>query len=246
VLAAGEGSRLRPLTDRVPKPLLPIDGEPVLGRVLRQLRANGVQRVTMVIGYLGDEVRRFVASEQHGLDIAFVVQDERRGTGHALQLALASGIAHEDSVVAASDTAWRDEDVRAIVESAPASLGSVATMALLRWPAARLPHGFAVRVNEAMRVERVLERIDASAPDAPSSARSGSPLYVLRAPMWARIEALEQSAGGVVQLADALQAAIDAGEPVDAVEVFGARDLTRPDDLLRANFPYLDALLRGR
>src|SRR4051812_39798022 len=111
VLAAGEGSRLRPLTDRVPKPLLPIDAEPVLGRVLGQLAAAGVEQVTMVVGYLGDAVRAFVDEREHGLRVSFVEQEERLGSGDALQRALAAGLPHADAIVAASDTAWSHEDV---------------------------------------------------------------------------------------------------------------------------------------
>jgi UTP-glucose-1-phosphate uridylyltransferase len=145
--------------------------------------------------------------------------------------------------MAASDTAWRDEDVRALVDAAGADAEAVAVMALLRWPIAQLPHHCAVDVDEAMRVRTVLDRIDPADATAPATALSGSPLYVLRAAMWPRIEALAPAPNGMVQLADALQAAIDEGERVLGHEVHAARDLTRPDDLLRANFPYLDALL---
>ena len=56
-MAAGEGMRLRPLTERWPKPVLPIDGRPVLGTLLRELAAAGIERAFVVTGHLGEQVR---------------------------------------------------------------------------------------------------------------------------------------------------------------------------------------------
>jgi NDP-sugar pyrophosphorylase family protein len=56
VMAAGEGTRLRPLTERWAKAVLPIDGRPVIATLLRELAAAGFKRVTVVTGHLGDQV----------------------------------------------------------------------------------------------------------------------------------------------------------------------------------------------
>lgn len=57
VLAAGRGERMRPLTDRLPKPLLPVAGEPLVGHQLRALAAAGVREVVMNCSWLADELR---------------------------------------------------------------------------------------------------------------------------------------------------------------------------------------------
>ena len=57
VMAAGEGRRLRPVTERWPKPVLPIDGRPVLGTLLRELAAAGIERAVVVTGHLAEQVR---------------------------------------------------------------------------------------------------------------------------------------------------------------------------------------------
>lgn len=239
VLAAGEGSRLRPLTDRIPKPLLPIDGEPVLGRVLRQLRDVGVRDATVVVGRGGRIVREFVSGTAERPHVRFVEQGERRGTAHALQLATADAEPVGPCVVCAADTAWRDDDVAALVEG-HASARPLATMALLRWPVEQLPHHSRVRVDAEGLVERVLDRVDPSVAAAGERALAGSPLYVFEPAMWRRVAAVRPvEPGGVVELWRALQGAIDGGTAVRGHEIHGARDLTRPDDLLRANFPYL-------
>src|SRR5439155_1564581 len=56
VMAAGEGRRLRPVTERWPKPTLPIDGHPVIATLLRELRSAGCERVTVVTGHLAEQV----------------------------------------------------------------------------------------------------------------------------------------------------------------------------------------------
>ena len=55
-MAAGEGRRLRPLTERWAKAVLPIDGRPVIATLLRELATAGFETVTVVTGHLGDQV----------------------------------------------------------------------------------------------------------------------------------------------------------------------------------------------
>lgn len=73
ILAAGFGSRLRPLTDTRPKALVPVAGQPLLGHALDALAGHGVTAVTVVVGYAADTVRAFVA-ERHdrGLSVRCV------------------------------------------------------------------------------------------------------------------------------------------------------------------------------
>ncbi|MCW2920177.1 MAG: nucleoside-diphosphate-sugar pyrophosphorylase [Thermoleophilia bacterium] len=238
LLAAGEGSRLRPLTDHVPKPMLPIDGEAVVERLITQLVRHGIERMTIVVGYRGDVLRTYLERIATSVDLTFVDQADRRGTGHALQLALEAGLERTDTIVAASDTWWRDEDVSRLFTSASRDTDALVTMSVLRWPVAQLPHSMAVQHDEDDRVQRVLHRIDPGTTSSGASALSGSPLYAFRAPFWDYVAQIAP-ADGVVQLADGIQQAIDDGHVVRALEVHEARDLTRPEDLLRHNFSYL-------
>ena len=243
VLAAGDGTRLRPLTDRVPKPLLPIDGQPVLGRVLTQLAANDIEDAWIVVGYRGEVIRRFLDEQSFDLNLHVVDQQPRNGSGHALQLTRSAGLPARATVVMASDTWWEDSEVEGFIERAAQDMESVATMALLRWPIAALPGGYAVQVDTASRVQRVLYRDATPGEHGITTALAGSPLYVLHGELWARIDALGGAEGDVIQLADALQRAIDEGHVVRGFEFSQARDLTGPGDLLRHNFPYLQSIL---
>ena len=75
VMAAGEGTRLRPLTDRWPKPVLPIDGRPVIATLLRELAEAGCERVYVVTGYLAEQVEELVGDGSgFALDVRYVRQ----------------------------------------------------------------------------------------------------------------------------------------------------------------------------
>jgi NDP-sugar pyrophosphorylase family protein len=89
ILAGGLATRLRPITETIPKVLVPVNGEPFLAHQLRLARAQGFSRVVLCIGHLGEQVADFVAGQDTGLDIALSHEgDQRRGTGGALRYAL--------------------------------------------------------------------------------------------------------------------------------------------------------------
>lgn len=72
VLAAGRGERMRPLTDRMPKPLLQVGGEPLVGHQLRILAAAGIREVVMNCAWLGDELRAALGDgSAWGVDITY-------------------------------------------------------------------------------------------------------------------------------------------------------------------------------
>jgi N-acetyl-alpha-D-muramate 1-phosphate uridylyltransferase len=60
ILAGGLATRLRPLTENIPKSLVPINGEPFLSHQLRLLRSRGVERVVLCLGHLGERIRDFL------------------------------------------------------------------------------------------------------------------------------------------------------------------------------------------
>jgi NDP-mannose synthase len=82
ILAGGKGTRLRPYTTTIPKPLVPIgDESAILEIVLRQLAAQGFTRVTIAIGHLGELIRAYVgAGGQWGLEVDYAVEDAPLGT----------------------------------------------------------------------------------------------------------------------------------------------------------------------
>lgn len=110
VIAAGEGRRLRPITEHWPKPLLPIDGRPVIATLLRELAF--AERITIVTGHLGDMLRRFL----DGWDVEFADQPTPLGSADAVRCALDSG-AKPPILVTAADTLYTPGDVARFAEA---------------------------------------------------------------------------------------------------------------------------------
>jgi NDP-sugar pyrophosphorylase family protein len=85
VLAAGEGTRLRPLTDAVPKPMIPIRGRPILEHNVRMLARYGVDDVTINLHHRGETIRRhFGDGAAYGVRIAYAEEPVLLGTAGAL------------------------------------------------------------------------------------------------------------------------------------------------------------------
>ena len=90
ILAAGRGARLRPLTDRIPKPLVEVGGVTLLERHLRRLAAAGIETVVINLGWLGEQIAERVGSGQDfGLSVAYSPEfDGILDTGGAIRRAL--------------------------------------------------------------------------------------------------------------------------------------------------------------
>jgi len=226
VMAAGEGRRLRPLTDTWPKPLLPIDGRPVIATLLHELAAAGLTRVTVVTGHLAEQLEELVGDGSgFGLEARFARQQRPDGSADAVEVAIEAGAA-PPAIVVAADTVYQRGDVGRFAE-AFAEAGPDGGVAVRRNPPPG-PGRSAVGVEDG-RVTRI--------PDDDPAAELAS------AALWGLGDAVARELGSLAgppfELAEAYQRAIDAGAHVIAVEIGATRDLTRPLDLVRENFFYL-------
>jgi len=84
VLAAGEGTRLRPLTRNRPKPMLPAANRPILEHVLDALVDAGLRQVVLVVGYRRERVQEYFGPTYRDVPLQYVHQDKQLGSGHAL------------------------------------------------------------------------------------------------------------------------------------------------------------------
>ena len=125
VLAGGKGTRLRPYTTLLPKPLMPIGDMPVVEVIIRQLRAAGFRRIVLAVGYLPDFFRAFIGDgERMGGPVEFVREETPLGTAGAL--GLISGL-ESDFLLINGDT-LTNMDYRAFMEF-HRKHGAIATIA---------------------------------------------------------------------------------------------------------------------
>jgi len=224
-MAAGEGSRLRPLTEQWPKPILPIDGRAVIATLLRELAAAGIERVVVVTGHLAEQVEALVGSGSgFALDVAFARQPGVLGSADAVRRGLDAG-AEPPVLVAAADTVFEPGDVGRFSAAVERAAGG---LAVRRVPAPDPPHRWGTRVEDG----RVVEVLDRSR----TSDVSGAPLWSLGAEL---VPYLDGLTGPPYELADAYERAVADGLHVVGFEIGRTRDLTHPADLVRENFPYL-------
>ena len=107
VLAAGLGERMRPITERMPKPLVPVAGKPLIDHVLDRLAAAGVETAVVNVHYLADQIERHLAARRAP---RIVISDERAqllDTGGGVVSALGS-LGAEPFFHINSDTIWID------------------------------------------------------------------------------------------------------------------------------------------
>src|SRR5439155_990443 len=87
VMAGGFGTRLSPLTEELPKPMLPIDGRPLLEVIIRQLRETGVQRVSITTHYRSAKISEYFGDGRaFGVELTYINEEEPLGTAGALAL----------------------------------------------------------------------------------------------------------------------------------------------------------------
>src|SRR5919106_26547 len=221
-MAAGEGRRMRPLTERWPKPVLPIDGRPVLATLLRDLAAAGLERAWVVSGHLGAQVDALVGDgSAWGLEAGAVRQPEPLASADGVRRALEAG-AEPPLLVTAADTVFSPGDLGRAVASRDAEAAGALGVRYSAEPG-RTP----VRV-EAGRIVALGE--------GDVQGLTGAPLWLLGPELAAALPALP---GPPFELGRAFRDAIAAGKEILAGELRAARDLSPAGDVVGEKFPYL-------
>ena len=87
ILAAGKGTRLSPLTETKPKPLIPIAGKPLLQHSIEMFRENKITKILLIVGHYKEKIKEFFGNgEDFGVEISYIEQKEFLGTAHATNL----------------------------------------------------------------------------------------------------------------------------------------------------------------
>ncbi|MDA0756333.1 MAG: nucleotidyltransferase family protein [Crenarchaeota archaeon] len=89
ILAGGRGKRLRPITDKIPKTLIPINNKPLIERTIKYLKKYGITEIIISSGYKSNLIEKFLKSKKKfGCEIIFSIEKTPLGTGGAIKKAL--------------------------------------------------------------------------------------------------------------------------------------------------------------
>jgi glucose-1-phosphate thymidylyltransferase len=231
---AGVGTRLRPHTHTVPKALVHVAGKPILGHILDSLEPVGVTEVVLVVGYLGEQVIDYVR-ENYSFQVHFVEQEERRGLGHAIYLALRSiGPTDEPFLIVLGDTIFSG-DLPGVIAAQTTAIG------VKEVPN---PQNFGVVEINNGHITRLVEKPI----DPPSNLAVVGVYYIQHPPLL--MECLERiirediRSKGEYQLTDALQLMLEDGEVMKTFPVGDWFDCGSPAALLSTNRVLLERLGR--
>jgi mannose-1-phosphate guanylyltransferase len=181
ILVGGEGTRLRPLTSTVPKPVVPLVDRPLMGYMLEWLKGHGVDDVVMLMGYLATALRNVLGDgSAYGMRIRYVEEPEPRGTGGALKFA--ESLLDERFLMLNGDV-LSDMDLTAQIEQHERT-GARGTLALVP---VEDPSTFGlVRFDDARAVTEFVEK---PSPDAIDTNLISAGAYVLERDVVDLIEA---------------------------------------------------------
>lgn len=152
ILVGGQGTRLRPLTDRTRKDMLPLVDRPLLSYTFEHLARHGVERAVVSCGYLPHQIGSVFGASYGGLDLEYAIEMQPLGTGGAIGFAARE---LEGTFFALNGDSLREADLGALV-SFHESSGAKATILLT--PVADPSRYGLVRVAEDGRVETFLEK----------------------------------------------------------------------------------------
>ena len=233
VLAAGRGTRLRPVTADRSKAMVPVLGRPLIELAIEPFVAAGLSGLIVVAGPGDDELRSVVDGwTRSGLAAEVVVQEQRLGMGHALSMA--SPLIRGDFAVTACDSLVSADHVRGMVRAHSEGAGVLSLMDVD-------PELVARSAAVGLAGDRVTGIVEKPAPgEAPSNTVS-LPHYILPKPILDLLGGLAASPRGELELQDAIQGLIDAGHRVAGVRTAERRQVSSPGDLLRLNLDELRA-----
>ncbi len=231
VLAAGEGTRLRPLTRNRPKPMLPAANRPILEHVLDALVDAGVRHIVLVVGYRRERVQEYFGPTYRDVTLEYVVQGKQLGSGHALLQAREA--VEGPSLVVNGDRVIEADSVRAVIDDFEDGSADAA-MAVLEHPETR-QYG-AVTLHDREVVDLVEK------PDTGEYRLINAGIYAFSPTIFEAIDDTPREAGELA-LTDTISRLIDSGR-VRGVHIGGLWvDATYPWDLLEMAE---EALARGR
>jgi len=162
LLAAGRGTRMKELTNDLPKPMLEVRGKPILQHIVEGLRNAGVQRVLIIVGYRADVVRgHFGDGSNFGVAVEYTTQVVQDGTGRVVELAK-EFTGSDPFILSYGDILVEPINYRRLV-----NLGSAEAIISVKHNPGEIAKGGAVFVNENFEMTDLREKPGPGEPTSP-------------------------------------------------------------------------------
>ncbi|MEX2503139.1 MAG: glucose-1-phosphate thymidylyltransferase [Trueperaceae bacterium] len=236
ILAAGLGTRLRPITSLRPKPTISVANRPLIHYAVDDLLDANVFDIGVVVSPdTEDALRRTLAAYDDRASFTYVVQDPPEGLAHAVKVSR-DFLGRDPFVMYLSDNLF-EHGIRSFVDAFDPDAGVNAVLALVP---VEDPRAFGVAKVENGRITALIEK-----PTDPPSNLAVAGVYVFDASIHDAIEGLPRGAKDEYQITDAVVRLIERGGTVVPVQVTGSwKDTGNPEDILDANRLELSRLRR--
>src|SRR5436190_5944325 len=228
VLAAGRGTRMRELTNDVPKPMIEVRGKPVLEHIVEGLRDAGVRRFLIIVGYHAETVRNFFGDgSRYNIEIQYATQVVPDGTGRIVDLAR-NFAGDSPFVLSYGDILVDPANYKRLIDL-PHDVEAIISVTR----GEDVTKGGAVFLNEEMELVDLREK---SKPGEPTSPWYNAGIYTFRPSIFDFTAKLKPSRRGEYELTDAIRALAQSGKKVKALEITGEwADVRDPEILARLN-----------
>ena len=228
LLAAGRGTRMRELTEDLPKPMIAVRGKPILQHIVEGLRDAGVTHFLVIVGYRADVVRDFFGDgSRFGVSVEYTTQKVQDGTGRVVELA--RDFAGSDPfVLSYGDILINPENYRRLV-----ALGDDEALVSVKHNPGEIAKGGAVFIDNEWRMTDLREKPQ---PGEPTSPWYNAGVYAFRPSIFEFTGKLEKSPRGEYELTDAIRSQALSSGRVRVVELSGDwADVRDPEVLAELN-----------
>jgi len=222
VLAAGEGTRLRPLTEDKPKGMVEVDGKPILTHCFEQLTRLRADELLVVVGYRKEDIISHYGDEFDGVPITYSHQRDQQGLAHAL-LTVEEEI-DDDFMLMMGDNIFR-ANLRDVVRRQQEDRADAAFLVEEVPPEEATRYGVC-DTNDYGEIVEVVEK-----PDDPPTNLVMTGFYTFTPAIFHACELVQPSDRGEYELSDAIDLLIQSGRTIDAIGMDGWRvDIGYPED----------------
>ena len=228
LLAAGKGTRMRELTNDLPKPMIPVRGQPILRHIVDGLKAAGVTHFQIIVGYRADVVRDYFGDgSKFGITVEYTTQVVQDGTGRVVELAREfAGV--DPFVLSYGDILIDPANYRRLV-----TLDGAEALVSVKHNPGEIAKGGAVFVNERFEMTDLREKPQ---PGEPTSPWYNAGVYTFRPSIFDFTAKLEKSPRGEYELTDAIRDLAQSGKRVQVLELSGDwADVRDPEVLAQLN-----------